>query len=52
MSFSALREWTRIFVLGALLESGRRLLLVVWESFIESFFVTAEFEDKDETFSK
>ncbi|THH09776.1 hypothetical protein EW145_g1783 [Phellinidium pouzarii] len=48
---SAIRDGAKLFIIGVALESGRILLSMVWASFIESFFITAEFEDKDDTFT-
>lgn len=52
LSIKALRESAKLFILGGLLELGRRIASTLWTSFIDSFFVTAEFEDKDDTFSE
>lgn len=51
LSLSAIRDGAKLFVLGGALESTRRLLSLAWTSVAESFFITAEFEEKDDTFS-
>ena len=48
----AIRDGAKLFILGGAIESARRLLTWAWSSFIESFFLTAEFEDRDESFSE
>lgn len=48
----AFRDGARLFLLGGSIESARRLLNFAWAHFIDSFFLTAEFEERDESFSK
>ncbi|KLO10871.1 P-loop containing nucleoside triphosphate hydrolase protein [Schizopora paradoxa] len=47
----AFRDGARLFLLGGSIESARRLLNFAWAHFIESFFLTAEFEERDESFT-
>ena len=49
-SFTALHDWFKLFLLGGLLETSRRLLSFIWSHFTEPFFLTAEFEEHDETY--
>ncbi|KAI5120825.1 hypothetical protein M0805_003221 [Coniferiporia weirii] len=51
LSFSTVRDGAKLFIVGGALESVRRLLVMAWASFVESFFITAEFEDRDDTFT-
>lgn len=44
--------WTEFFIIGSLLGSWRKILSDLTATIINSFFVTAEFEDKDDTFRK
>lgn len=52
LSYPALRDGAKLFVLGGAIEFARRTLMYVWSSFVDSFFITAEFADGDETFSE
>ena len=49
-SLTALHDWVKLFLLGGLFESLRRLLSVLLHQLTESFFVTAEFDEHDETY--
>jgi chaperone BCS1 len=49
-SASALREWAVLLVLGSLFETSRRLLASLWNWLINSFFITAVFDDEDPSF--
>lgn len=48
----AFRDGAKLFLLGGSIESARRLLSLAWSRIVESFFLTAEFEERDETFSE
>ncbi|KAH8113617.1 P-loop containing nucleoside triphosphate hydrolase protein, partial [Phellopilus nigrolimitatus] len=50
ISFPAVRDGTKLFLIGGSLESARRLLFMAWAYLIESFFITVEFEDRDDSF--
>lgn len=51
LSFSALHDWIKLFLIGGAIETFRRFVSSVYYSFIESFFLTIRFEDEDEAFS-
>lgn len=46
-SASALRDWAVLLVIGSLFETARRLLAATWGWLINSFFITAVFEEDD-----
>ncbi|KAG2125305.1 hypothetical protein DEU56DRAFT_974111 [Suillus clintonianus] len=50
LSISALRDWAKLLIIGSFFETCRRLLATVWSSTIDSFFLTASFEDYDESY--
>lgn len=50
LSFSALRDWLKLIVLGGVLETCRRFGYLAWQSFVDSFFLTAHFEQEDESY--
>lgn len=52
LSFSALRDWIKLFVIGGAIESARRCLMMVWAWIIESFWLTACFDETDMSYSK
>ncbi|THH15227.1 hypothetical protein EW146_g5210 [Bondarzewia mesenterica] len=49
-SFSAFRDWAKLFLIGALLEACRRLYSSSYSSIIDQFFITANFESEDVVF--
>ena len=52
LSFSALRDWLKLIVIGGVVETSRRLCLKLWSTFIEAFWITASFEEHDDSYSK
>ncbi len=49
-SFSALREWLKLLVVGSALEMLRRVVFYAYRKIYESFFITALFEDDDSSY--
>lgn len=47
LSLSALRDWLKLIVIGGFLETGRRFLFASYQKFIDSFFITANFQQDD-----
>ena len=52
LSYSALRDWLKLLIIGTVMETSRRLFLHLWQSIQESFWITACFDDDDESYSK
>ncbi|KAJ7100648.1 P-loop containing nucleoside triphosphate hydrolase protein, partial [Mycena belliarum] len=50
LSFSALRDWMKLAFLGGLIELCRRFLLGGYHKLVNSFFITACFEDEDASY--
>ncbi|KAF9259866.1 P-loop containing nucleoside triphosphate hydrolase protein [Marasmius fiardii PR-910] len=46
-SFSALRDWVKIFLIGGLFETCRRWFGYVYEKVVDSFYMTAVFDQDD-----
>ena len=51
LSFSALRDWIKLFVIGGAIETCRRSCMKLWSNFVEAFWITACFEERDESYS-
>ncbi|KAG8221043.1 P-loop containing nucleoside triphosphate hydrolase protein [Butyriboletus roseoflavus] len=49
-SATALRDWAILLAIGSLFETARRLLAALWRWLINSFFITAVFEEDDVSF--
>ncbi|KAJ6598474.1 P-loop containing nucleoside triphosphate hydrolase protein [Mycena vulgaris] len=50
LSFSALRDWMKLAILGGLIETCRRFVFGGYHKLINSFFITACFEDQDASY--
>ena len=51
LSFSALRDWLKLIVIGGAIETCRRSCMRLWSSVIESFWITASFDEHDQSYS-
>ncbi|GLB41667.1 putative AAA ATPase family protein [Lyophyllum shimeji] len=49
-SFTALQDWLKLIVIGGVLESSRRLFYSAYNKFVNSFFITAIFDDGDDSY--
>jgi hypothetical protein len=47
LSFGALRDWLKLFLMGGLLESVRRCVNYLYSAFVESFLLTVEIDSED-----
>ncbi|KAJ7088644.1 P-loop containing nucleoside triphosphate hydrolase protein [Mycena epipterygia] len=50
LSFSALRDWAKLAILGGLIEMLRRFVFGGYYNLIDAFFITACFEDQDASY--
>ncbi|KAJ7625467.1 BCS1 N terminal-domain-containing protein [Roridomyces roridus] len=50
-TFGALRDWIKIFLFGGALESLRRLGLYLYRTFIDAFWITAHFDEDDDSYN-
>ena len=46
-SFSALRDWLKLFFIGGFFESCRRLAYAIYYKVVHQFYITAEFHEDD-----
>lgn len=51
-SFSALRDWFKLLIIGGFLETCRRYFFTFYNKVIESFFITATFEEGDSSYGE
>ncbi|KAF8645067.1 hypothetical protein AX16_008125 [Volvariella volvacea WC 439] len=49
-SFSALRDWLKLIVIGGFFESCRRLASYLYRKIVDSFFLTVTFTEDDDSF--
>ncbi|KAF5373306.1 hypothetical protein D9615_007405 [Tricholomella constricta] len=50
LSFSALHDWLKLIVIGGILETCRRAFYWGYNIFINSFFISATFQDGDDSY--
>ncbi|OCH89263.1 P-loop containing nucleoside triphosphate hydrolase protein, partial [Obba rivulosa] len=51
VSMGALGDWFKLFVIGGAIETCRRYLFRWWNTFLESFWLTASFSDGDDSYN-
>ncbi|OBZ73585.1 putative mitochondrial chaperone BCS1-B [Grifola frondosa] len=51
LSFSAIRDWLKLLVLGSVLETCRRIIFGSWDSIVGTFWITAAFDGNDECYN-
>lgn len=51
-SFSALRDWLKLIIIGGLFETCRRLVLTWYNKLVNSFFINASFDQGDASYSE
>ncbi|KAG5647856.1 hypothetical protein DXG03_007780 [Asterophora parasitica] len=49
-SFSALHDWLKLFVIGGILETCRRGFYASYNKFVNSFFISATFDENDDSY--
>ena len=52
LSLSALRDWLKVIVIGGFLETCRRFIFGSYHKLIDSFFITANFQEDDSSYGK
>jgi chaperone BCS1 len=50
LSFSALREWAKLAIIGGFIEICRRFVFGGYTKVVNSFFITACFEEQDSSY--
>jgi mitochondrial chaperone BCS1 len=49
-SFSALRDWLKLVLIGGVFETCRRLFYYSWNKVVDSFWITAQFHEDDASY--
>lgn len=49
-SMGGMRDWIKLFIIGGFVESFRRLAGILYQKVVESFFLTASFEEGDDAY--
>lgn len=45
-------DWLKLFVIGGILELLRRVLMYIWRSLVNQFWITIVLEEWDDTYSE
>ncbi|KAI0769155.1 P-loop containing nucleoside triphosphate hydrolase protein [Irpex lacteus] len=51
LTFAALRDWLKLIVIGGVIETCRRGGMRLWATFVESFWLTACFDENDVSYT-
>ena len=49
-SISTFRDWAKVFVVGGVLETGRRYIWRIWAYFISFFFMEAQLDASEPSY--
>ena len=50
-SYSALRDWLKLIIIGGFFETCRRLVFATYNKIVDSFFICASFDQGDASYS-
>ena len=52
LSFTGFQDWLKLFLIGGIFETCRRLAFQSWHSVIDRFWITVDFEDGDDSYGE
>ena len=52
LSFTGLQDWIKLFLIGGIFETCRRVVLQAWHNIVDSFWITVDFEDGDDSYGE
>ena len=50
LSFTGFQDWLKLFLIGGIFETCRRFVFEAWHNIVDSFWVTVDFEDGDQSY--
>ncbi|TCD69128.1 hypothetical protein EIP91_008604 [Steccherinum ochraceum] len=51
LSYSALRDWAKLLIIGSVIETCRRVVMNGWQTLHESVWISASFEEDDSSYN-
>jgi len=51
-SFTGFQDWLKLFLIGGVFETCRRASLQAWDSIVDRFWVTVDFEEGDDSYGE
>jgi hypothetical protein len=52
LSFTGLQDWLKLFVIGGVFETFRRVIFQAWDNTVDSLWITVDFEEGDESYGE
>ena len=52
LSITGLQDWAKLFLIGGVFETCRRLAFQAWYDITDSFWITVDFEEGDDSYGK
>jgi chaperone BCS1 len=52
LSFTGFQDWLKLFLIGGVLETCRRIVFQAWDSIVDSFWITVDFEEGDDSYGE
>ena len=52
LSFTRFQDWLKLFLIGAIFELCRRVSFQAWDSIVDSFWITLDFEESDRSYGE
>ena len=50
LSFTGFQDWLKLFLIGGIFETSRRVAFHAWYSIVDSLWITVDFEDGDDSY--
>ena len=52
LSFTGLQDWLKLFLIGGIFETCRRVVSQAWNNIVDLFWVTVDFEEGDDSYGE
>ena len=52
LSFTGFQDWLKLFLIGGVFETCRRVAFQAWHSLVDSIWITIDFEDGDDSYGE
>ena len=52
LSSAGFQDWLKLFLIGGVFETCRRTVFQAWDSIVDSFWITVDFEEGDDSYGE
>ena len=52
LSFTGFQDWLKLLLIGGIFETCRRVFFQAWNSVVDSFWITVDFEQGDDSYGE